>query len=113
MQDEHVRTSNKDAQGLGSGTGSGDFQNLGTIRESNFFNSLGLSELISLELVDVGDWNTTDSLGKSVTYITDEVNFSSFDVLDNHDFLLGEEMQSQIVDGISQNTLLNQENIGT
>ena len=47
----------------------------------------------------------------SFCYLANEFNVISFDVLDNHDLHLGQEVQCQFIDGISKNALLNKENI--
>ena len=44
--------------------------------------------------------------------LRDEVDLFSVDVLDNHDLLLGEEMESEIADGLSQDGLLEENDVG-
>lgn len=45
------------------------------------------------------------------SYLSDEFDVFSFDVLDNHDALLSEEVQGEFVSGISENRLLNEQHI--
>ena len=71
-----------------------------------FFNKAGSSELFSLELIDVGDGGGADGLAN-------ELNVATIDVLDDHNLLLGEEMEGQVTDSLSEHALLEKENIGT
>jgi hypothetical protein len=57
-------------------------------------------------VINVGDWGSFDCA-------TDEINLISFYVFDNHNLFLGKEMKGQVASSFSQNTLLEQENIGT
>lgn len=45
-------------------------------------------------------------------YVADEVHVVAVDVLDDHDLLLREEVQGQVVDGVSQDALLDQQHVG-
>lgn len=56
-------------------------------------------------MVDVGDGDCPDGLA-------DEVDVVSFDVLDDHDALLGKEVQGEFVGGVLEDALLNQEDVG-
>ena len=42
-----------------------------------------------------------------------EINIISFDILDNHDVFFGQEMESKLVNGVSQDRFLDKENIAT
>jgi hypothetical protein len=57
-------------------------------------------------MVNVGDRGCFDCSAN-------EINLISFDVFDDHNLFLGKEMKGQVASSFSQNTLLEQENIGT
>jgi hypothetical protein len=57
-------------------------------------------------VINVGDWGSFDRAAN-------EINLISFNVFDNHNLFLGKEMKGQVASSFSQNTLLEQENIGT
>lgn len=46
-------------------------------------------------------------------YVADEVDIASLDILDDHDLLLGQEVEREIVDGVSEDALLDENDIGT
>lgn len=50
------------------------------------------------------DWDSVDGLA-------DEAHILSIDILNNHNSLLGEEMEGKVVDSISKDRLLNEQNI--
>ena len=52
----------------------------------------------------MGDWHGTDRLA-------DEPDVLSLDVLHDHDLLLGEEMEGELVDGVAQNGLLDEDDV--
>ena len=73
---------------------------------ANFLDKISSSELFFGKLVDVGNRGSSDSS-------RDEINLLSVDVLDDHDVFLGEEMESEVGDGLSENRLLKQKHVGT
>ena len=46
-------------------------------------------------------------------YVADEVDVVALDVFDDHDLLLGEEVESEVVDGVSEDALLDENDVGT
>jgi hypothetical protein len=50
-------------------------------------------------MVNVGNWGGFDGA-------RDEVNLIAFDVLNNHDLFLGQEVKGKVADCFSQNALL-------
>jgi len=55
------------------------------------------------------EFNILESRG---SYLADEFDFISFDVLDNHDTLLGQEVERKVVGSISEDRFLDEEDIG-
>ena len=72
----------------------GHLDNLVLAAGGNLLNKAGSTQLLSSELVDVWHWDATRSLA-------DEVDIIALNILDDHDALLSEEMQSHIIDGIT------------
>jgi len=105
VEDELVRASKKDGDGLALVGALGNLNNFGSATGADLLNEAGGSELLGLELVDVSDGRGTDSLG-------DKFNIITVNILNDHDLLLGEEMESEIADSLSQNTLLEEEDVG-
>ena len=62
VENEHVGSSDQDAERLRVGLAAGDLEDLGTVTEADIFDLVSLSELLGSELVDVSDWDTADSL---------------------------------------------------
>lgn len=105
VEDELVRASKKDGDGLALVGALGNLNNFGSATGADLLNEAGGSELLGLELVDVSDGRGTDSLG-------DKFNIITVNILNDHDLLLGEEMKGEIADSLSQNTLLEEEDVG-
>ena len=105
VKDELVRASQQDGDGLALVGALGDLDDFSTAAGADLLYKAGAAELLWLELVDVGDGHGTDSLG-------DEVHIVTLDVLDHHDFLLGEEMQCQVTDGLPEDALLKKQHVG-
>lgn len=53
------------------------------------------------------------SYGGGVNSSGNEIDFVSVDILDNHNSLFGQEMESQITDGFSENRFLEKEDVDT
>ena len=105
VEDELVRASHQDGDGLALVGALGDFNDFSTATGADLLYKAGAAELLWLELVDVGDGHGTDSLG-------DEVHIITLDILDHHDSLLGEEMESQVTDSLSEDALLEKQHVG-
>lgn len=83
-----------------------DLEDFGSIGESNGLGESGLGgEFVWSESVDVCNGETAES-------VADERNVCSFDVFDDHDFLLHEIVCSQVTDCVPENGLLNEQYIG-
>lgn len=93
IKNENVRSSEEDRDGLSLVGALGDLDDLG-VSSGDFVNESSSSEFILSELVNVSD-------GSSVNSSANEINILSVDVLNNHNSLLGEEMEGQVGDGFS------------
>lgn len=105
IEDELVATSEQDGHSFALVGAASDLDDFAAATSADLFNETGRSELVGLKLVDVGDRGGIDSL-------RDEVNLVAIDVLDHHDLLLGEEMECQIIDGLTKNALLEKKHVG-
>ena len=105
VKNELVATSEEDRHGLALVGAASDFDNFAASASAALFNEASRAELISLKLINVGNRRSVDSLG-------DEINVIAIDVLDHHNLLLGEEMESKVVNGLSQHALLEKEYVG-
>jgi len=86
----------------------GAFENLDNFVASSgtFFNNEASSaELLLCELVNMGDGCGVDGAGN-------EINLVAVNVLDNHNLLFGEEMESKVGNGLAEDTLLEKEHVG-
>jgi len=100
VEDETVGTSQKEGDSLSLVGASSDLNDLGlTTTGGNFVDEVGSSELLGLELVNVSNGGGVDSSG-------DEINLVSVNILDNHDVLLGEEMEGKVGDGLAEHAFL-------
>ena len=105
VEDELVRASKKNGDGLALVRALSDLDNLGGTTCADLFDEASGTELLSLELVDMGDGSGTNSLA-------DEINLVTINILDDHDLLLGEEVEGQVADGLSEDALLEEEHVG-
>ena len=105
VEDQLVGASKEDGDGFAGVRAASHFDNFSGAASADLLDEFGRAELLSLELVNVSNGGGTDGLG-------DEIDLFSVDILDNHNLLLGEEMESEIADGLSQDTLLEEKNIG-
>ena len=105
VEHELVRASEQDGDGLALVGALSDLDDFSAAASADFFNETGRAELLGLELVNVGHGCGTKSLA-------DEINIIAVDVLDDHDLLLGEEMEGQVTDGFSKNALLEEKHVG-
>jgi len=103
VENESVRSSEEDGDSL---TLVGAFGHLDDLSVSGgaLFNESGSSELILSELVNVSN-------GGSVNSSADEIDVVSVDVLDDHNALLGKEMEGQIGNGVSEDGFLEEEHV--
>ena len=101
IENQLVATSEQDRHSLALVGAAGHLDNLGCTSSTDLFHKVGLSELLGLKLIDVGNWRGTNSL-------RDEIDVFTIDVLDNHDLFLGQEMECQVADGLSQDALLKE-----
>lgn len=62
VKNEHVGSSDQYAESLRVCLAAGDLEDLGSVTETDILDLVRLSELLDSELVDVGDWDTADSL---------------------------------------------------
>lgn len=85
---------------------SGDLQNFASIRLRFVVDQVSKSEFVLFEMVDMGNRLATKGL-------TDERHIFSFNVSHDHDLLLGQIMERQFIDSISQDGFLHKQNIGT
>jgi hypothetical protein len=106
IDDELVGTSQENGDSLTLVRASSDLDNFLGASSADFLADIGLSELFLGELVWVGNWDGVDGSA-------DEVNLVAVDVLDHHDLLLGQEVESQVRDGLAENTLLEEQNVGS
>jgi len=65
-----------------------------------------MTELLSSELVNVSDGSGINSTG-------DEINLISLNVFDHHNVLLCEEMKGEVTDSLTENALLEEDDIDT
>mmetsp|Transcript_14743 Transcript_14743/g.41509 ORF Transcript_14743/g.41509 Transcript_14743/m.41509 type:complete len:230 (+) Transcript_14743:398-1087(+) len=72
----------------------------------DLLHQLGIAELLRLEVVDVGDRQALEGLG-------DELNIIPLDVLDDHDLGLGQVVERQLCGGITEDGLLDEEDVAT
>ena len=101
-----VGSSHKDGDGFILSWASSYLYNLLVRSSANLLNKTGSSELFSGKLVDVSNWSGACSLAN-------KVNIVSLDILDDHNLLLGQEMESQFVNSVSQDALLDEEDVDT
>jgi len=101
-----VAASEEDGHGLALVGAASHLDDFGGTTGADLLDEVSATELLGLKLVDVSNGGGSDSLG-------DEFNIIALNVLDDHNLLLGEEMESEVVDGLSQHALLEKNNIGT
>jgi len=106
LEHKLVGTSYEDRDSLVLGGATSDLDDLLVGSSTDLLNKFGSSELILGELINMGDGDSVDSLA-------DEVNIVTLDVLDDHNALLGEEMEGKFVDGVSKDRLLDHEDIAS
>lgn len=104
IEDELVGSSEENRDGLSSVGASSDFNDLGTTL-GDFVDEVGVTELLLGKLVDVGD-------GSGVDGSRDEVYLVAVDVLNDHHVLLGQEMEGEVGDSLSEHGLLEEEDVG-
>jgi hypothetical protein len=104
LEHQLVGSSDEDGDSLALSWASGDLDNLLIATGAYLLDKSSGSELIRGELVDMWGWNGVDGLA-------DEVDIISLDILDDHDVFLGQEMESQIVNSVSEDGLLDQKDI--
>lgn len=106
VKNQLVGSSQQDGNSSILGWASSDLYDLSGSSSVDLADEVSSSKLLLGEVVDVSDWGTLDSLG-------DEVNVVSLNILDNHNLLLGQEMEGQVVDGVSEDRFLDKQNIAT
>lgn len=94
VENELVGTTKKYRDGLAFIGAASDFNDLVGSTSADFFNKVGFAQLISFELVNVSNWSCTDGS-------TDEINVASVDVSDDHDLLLGQEVEGKVTHSLS------------
>ena len=106
LEHKLVGSSNEDRDSLVLNWASSDLDDLLVRSSGSLLNKRSRSEFILGELIDMWNWDGVDSLAN-------EVHIFSVDVLDDHNTLLGEEMESQVINSISEDGLLDKQNIAS
>jgi len=83
-----------------------DFDNLFASTCRLFDNETSLAQLVLVELVDMGN-------GAGSNSARNKVNLVPVDVLNDHNLLLRQEMQSKVAGCFAQDALLKEQHIGT
>ena len=82
-----------------------DLQDLAAVGLGLVVHEAGVAELVLLEAVNMRDRLAAEGLA-------DEGHVLSLDVGDDHDLLLGEVMERELVDGVSEDRFLHQDHVG-
>ena len=106
IEHELVRASEQDGDSLVIGGALGHLHDLGRATGGLLGDEASSSKLFGLELVNVGNRGRVDGLA-------DEFNVVTLDVLDYHNLFLGEEVKSEVADGLTKHTLLQKEHVGS
>lgn len=70
----------------------------------SLFDQVGVTQLVLGESIDIGDRFASGRLG-------DEFDLVPLDVLDDHDLEFGEEVQGELVDSVSEDGFLDQQDV--
>lgn len=62
VENEHVGSSDQDAERLRVSLAAGDLEDFRSVAEANVFDFISFSELLRSQLIDVSDWDTADRL---------------------------------------------------
>lgn len=92
VNDQRIGSSDENRNGLGLSKSS-DFEDLSIVFQPSLLASLGISELISRQMIDMSNWDSSDGPA-------DEIHIIPLDILHDHDSLLGQEMQRKLISGI-------------
>jgi len=105
VEDELVRASEQKRDCLALVGASGNLDDFDSTL-ADFLNEVGMSELFGSELVNMGYWGSINSPG-------DEVDLGTFDILNHHDALLGQEMECEVAHCLAENAFLEEDNVNT
>lgn len=106
VHDQLIGASDQDRHSVTISLDSGALDDFGVVAEAYFLNKLAGSELFGRQLVNMGH--------RDASYgFANEFNLVALDVLDDHYSFFGQKVQRQVGDGIPQDGLLHQENIGS
>mmetsp|Transcript_2008 Transcript_2008/g.2991 ORF Transcript_2008/g.2991 Transcript_2008/m.2991 type:complete len:236 (+) Transcript_2008:430-1137(+) len=104
LEHKLVGASHEDGDSLVLRGAAGDLDDSLVGASGDFFDEVSGSKLLGGELINMRD-------GDSVDGLADEVDVVALNVLDDHDVLLGEEMEGEVVDGITEDGFLDHEHI--
>lgn len=96
FQDQAIGTGADDADRLAWVLDTSHLDDLGSVVLGlSFLNQVGVTQLVLGKSIDIGDRLASGRLG-------DELDLVPLDILDHHDLELGEEVQRELVDGVSK-----------
>lgn len=103
VKDERVGTSAHQGDGLACGLDTGNLD-YPCSRALDLLDQIGRAKLILGEGVHVGDGLASGALG-------DKLDLLTLDILDAENVELGKEVQAEVVDGVPENGLLDEEDV--
>lgn len=104
LKHECVRATKQNGDGFSLVGAAGDLDDLGRTTSGLLNNEVGVTEHVRLQVINVSNWGAVDGSA-------DKINLASVDVLDNHNLHLGEEVESELGNGLTEDGLLEEQNV--